>query len=73
MQLTPGFCFPRVLVVQVYALTSSRSPHETLDLFLTPEAAEAELREILHDEPDWKDVLRVVPIERSTGRNFSMN
>jgi hypothetical protein len=27
------------------------------------EAAEAELREILEDEPDWKDVLRVVPIE----------
>jgi hypothetical protein len=37
--------------------------HETLDLFLTREAAEAELREILEDEPDWKDILRVVPIE----------
>src|SRR5438093_7320260 len=37
--------------------------HETLDLFLTREAAEAELREILEDEPDWRDVLRVVPIE----------
>jgi hypothetical protein len=49
--------------VQVYALTSSQCLHETLDLFLTREAAEAELREILHDEPDWKDVLRVVPIE----------
>jgi hypothetical protein len=36
---------------------------ETLDLFLTREAAEAELREILGDEPDWRDVLRVVPIE----------
>jgi hypothetical protein len=49
--------------MQVYALTSSRCFHETLDLFLTREAAEAELREILEDEPDWKDVLRVVPIE----------
>jgi hypothetical protein len=49
--------------MQVYALTSSQSVHETLDLFLTREAAEAELREILEDEPDWKDVLRVVPIE----------
>lgn len=48
--------------VQVYALTT-QSLLETLDLFLTREAAEAELREILHDEPDWKDVLRVVPIE----------
>jgi hypothetical protein len=49
--------------VQVYALTSSQSPHETLDLFLAREAAEAELQEILLDEPDWKSVLRVVPIE----------
>jgi len=49
--------------MQVYALTSSQSVHETLDLFLTREAAEAELREILEDEPDWKDVLRVVLIE----------
>jgi hypothetical protein len=38
--------------VQVYALTSSQSPRETLDLFLTREAAEAELAEILQDEPD---------------------
>lgn len=37
--------------------------HETLDLYVTGEAAEAEFREILLDEPDWKDVLRVVSIE----------
>jgi len=49
--------------MQVYALTSTRLRHETLDIFLTREAAEAELQEILEDEPDWKDVLRVVPIE----------
>jgi len=49
--------------MQVYALASSQLLHETLDLFLTREAAEAELREILRDEPDWKDVLRIVPIE----------
>jgi hypothetical protein len=49
--------------MQVYALTSTQPPRETLDLFLTREAAEAELREILGDEPDWKNVLRVVPIE----------
>jgi hypothetical protein len=60
MQLPPGFCFPRVLVMQVYALTSSQSLHETLDRFLSRETAEAELREVLLDEPDWKDVLRVV-------------
>ena len=58
--------------MQVYALTSSQLLHETLDLFLTRDAAEAELREILLDEPDWKDVLRVVPIELD-GRAFSDN
>jgi hypothetical protein len=58
--------------VQVYALTSSHIPDETLDLFLTQEAAEAELREILLDEPDWKDVLRVVPIALD-GRELSAN
>lgn len=58
--------------MQVYALASSELLHETLDLFLTREAAEAELREILEDEPDSKDVLRVVPIELDE-RNVSAN
>lgn len=58
--------------MQVYALTSSRPLRETLDLFLTREAAEMELREILLDEPDWKDMLCVVPIELD-GRNMSAN
>jgi hypothetical protein len=43
-----------------------------LDLFVTREAAEAELAEILIDEPDWKDVLRVVPIELD-GQQMSLN
>jgi hypothetical protein len=58
--------------VQVYALTGSELLHETLDLFLTRDAAEAELGEILIDEPDWKYVLRVVPIELD-GREISAN
>jgi hypothetical protein len=49
--------------VRVYALTSSQVPSETLDLFLTREAADAELREIVQDEREWGDVLTVVPIE----------
>jgi hypothetical protein len=48
--------------MQIYALTSSQLLRETLDLFLTREAAEAELREVLEDEPGWVDVLRVEPI-----------
>jgi hypothetical protein len=50
-------------LVRVYALTSTQVAGETLDLFLTQDAAEAELREILEDEPEWVNVLRVVPIE----------
>jgi hypothetical protein len=58
--------------MQVYALTSSRLVSETLDLFLTREAAEEEVREILEDEPEWVNVLRVVPIELD-GRELSVN
>ncbi len=58
--------------MQVYALTSTQLLHETLDLFLTREAAETELREILQDEPDWKEVLRVIPIELDE-RDLSAN
>jgi hypothetical protein len=50
-------------LIQVYALTSSQSPHETLDLFLARGAADAELREILDDEPAGWTLLRVVRIE----------
>jgi hypothetical protein len=56
--------------VQVYALTSTKIPDETLDLFLTREAAEDELAEILEDEPEWVNVPRVAPIELD-GRNLS--
>jgi hypothetical protein len=53
----------KILLMQVYALTSTKVAGETLDLFLTKEAAEAELQEILEDEPEWVNVLRMVPIE----------
>ena len=54
--------------MRVYALTSSQLLHETLDLFLTREAAEAELEEILEDEPEWMNVLRVEPIQLDAQR-----
>jgi len=53
--------------VRVYALASSRVAGETLDLFVSREAAEAELQEILQDEPGWVNVLSVVPIEFDEG------
>jgi hypothetical protein len=65
---TPG----RIPRMQVYALASTQIRGETLDLFLTREAAETELREILEDEPEWANVLHVVPIELD-GRNLSAN
>jgi hypothetical protein len=34
-----------------------------LDLFITREAAEAELQVILWDEPGWSDILSIVPVE----------
>jgi hypothetical protein len=43
-----------------------------LELFITREAAEAELEEILLDEPDWRGVLRVVTIELD-GQRVSAN
>jgi hypothetical protein len=58
--------------VQVYALSSSPSLRETLDLFVTQDAAEAGLREILEDETEWVNVLRIVPTELD-GRNLSAN
>ncbi len=58
--------------MRVYALTSSQLRDETLDILLTREAAEAELREILLDGPDWRDVLSVIPIELD-GREVSAN
>ena len=60
------------LAVQVYALASAHVPRETLNLFLTEEAAEAELRDILEDEPESVNVVRVVPIELD-GRDLSAN
>jgi hypothetical protein len=36
---------------------------EAIDIFLRQADAEAALANCLTDEPDWKDVLRVVPIE----------
>ena len=49
--------------MKVYAVTSTQVAGGKPDLFLTKEAADTELREIRGDEPEWVNVLRVVPIE----------
>jgi hypothetical protein len=65
--LFPGACpMPKVTVkpaMWIYALVSSRLSRQTLDVFVSRETAEAELREILEDEPGWVNVLRVEPIQ----------
>jgi hypothetical protein len=53
-------------------LKHSKVSSATLDVFLTHEAAEAQLDEILEDEPEWVNVLRVVPVELD-GRDLSAN
>jgi hypothetical protein len=65
-------CSHRAAVDGPSPLKTRSATMKTLDLFLTREAAEAELLEILQDEPDWKDMLRVVPVELD-GRQMSVN
>jgi hypothetical protein len=55
-------------LVRAYALVE-HGDTEAVDVFLRLEDAEAALADCLVDEPEWKDVLRVVPIEsRPAGR-----
>lgn len=46
----------------VYALVSTRSTL-ALDLYVTREAAEADLTEVLADEPGFADILDIVKID----------
>jgi hypothetical protein len=48
--------------VIVYALVASDCS-EALDLFVSREDAEATLADVLHDEPDFADVLRIEEVE----------
>jgi hypothetical protein len=38
-----------------------------IEFFETPAQAEAMLEEVLRDEPDWREILYVEPIELVTG------
>jgi hypothetical protein len=56
---------PRVLI---FALVSDEIG-AVIDFYATREEAEAELRDALSDEPEWKAVLRVEPFELETSPN----
>ncbi len=62
----------RLCRVRAYALVTTESPEEAVDVFLRREDAEAALEDALRDEPGSAGVLTVVPIildERDVSRN----
>jgi len=61
----PGLSPYRRLVI-FYAVVSDEI-EQVIELFNTPAAAEAMLEEVLRDEPDWRKILYVEPIELLTG------
>jgi hypothetical protein len=49
-----------------YAVISDQID-QVIEFFRTPAEAEAMLSTVLEDEPDWKDVLHIEPVELVTG------
>ena len=49
--------------MKAYALVTAVDPTEAVDVFLRREDAEAALDDCLCDEPEWVDVLSVVPVD----------
>ena len=52
--------------MRLYALVEAGDP-ETIDLFLTEEDAQRALEGCLRDEPEWRGLLQVAPIELEAG------
>ena len=52
--------------VVFYAVVSDEI-HRVIEFFGTPAEAEAMLETVLEDEPSWRDVLYVEPVELFTG------
>jgi hypothetical protein len=50
---------PQSFFVRAYAVVTCESP-EAIEVFLDRSAPDAFVAECLIDEPDWKDLLRVV-------------
>jgi hypothetical protein len=61
-----------VPAVLVYALVSSLAVDEAVDVFVRRGDAESALADVVADEPDWVDVLTIVPLELDE-RNASPN
>ena len=54
---------PRVVF---YAVVSDQIQH-VIEFFRTPAQAEAMLESVLEDEPSWREILYVEPVELVTG------
>ena len=61
----PAFSSYRRLVI-FYAVVSDEI-EQVIEFFSTPSEAEAMLERVLSDEPDWRELLYVEPIELVTG------
>lgn len=61
-ELAPPAVAEYVSRMRLYALVEAGDP-EAIDVYLCEEDAQRALEDCLRDEPDWRDVLRVVPIE----------
>lgn len=48
-----------------YALVAADCPHWAIDLWSSREAAEAALREVLAEEPGFRELLSFVPVDLS--------
>jgi hypothetical protein len=49
--------------MQAYALVTDLAPSEAVELYLREEDALHVMREVLHNEPGWRDLLHVLPVE----------
>jgi len=56
-------------VTSLYALVDYREPAGVIDWYSTPNEAEAAMREVLRDEPDWVDDIDVLQFELETSPN----
>jgi hypothetical protein len=54
--------------VIVYGLADYKLA-EIIEFYPSREAAEEALRQVVHDEPDWAEVLDVEGVEFDSGRN----
>jgi len=56
-------------VTSLYAVVDYREPAGVIDWYSRSDEAEAEMREVLRDEPGWTDDIDVLEFELETNAN----